>query len=632
MEFNENQKKAINFKDGNAVVIASAGSGKTTVLTNRIKNLITIHNVRPDSILAVTFSKKAKGTLSDKLDKLLPFHSNEIRVETFHSFALKIICSVYGNCYKIWTEQWEKEKVIKNILMGMGLCDTHNDIPYREILNYFALQKHNMLKPDDKLIHSENAPYDEDVMRNIYSSYEEYKEKERLIDFDDFLNIANDIFDTDKTILNKYRGSIRYVLADEYQDVSVSQAKLLKKLNDDNTMVVGDPLQAIYSFRGGDSRFILDFDRDYEDTTVINLNTNYRCSADIVRTANTFAESIPDSKHRNYVESIAENSNIRKPELTGYVNANEEGCDISKQILDLKKRKKYSYCDIAVLARTNAQLQKIENCLCNYDIPFEVVGGNMFTELPEIKLLISYLRLAFDHNDDDAFRYIYNKPNRWLSKKFLEETELNAKERGCSLYQSMFTIKRRLWRFRPGIDEVEKVIEHLSDKSFQNAGVMISYLRERLNIDAFVLRNSNSDEGGFDSQIENMNSFEDICGEYNSISELLSGMDKLNERHSKNTSDKVQLLTIHKSKGLEFPVVFLIGCNDGLLPHLKNDNTDDERRLMYVAMTRAEKELYLSYAQFYNNKILDISPFIKELGNTIIRNNKKIQENITKVS
>ena len=629
MEFNENQKKAINFKDGNAVVIASAGSGKTTVLTNRIKNLITKHNVDPDSILAVTFSKKTKETLIDKLDKLLSSHGNDVRVETFHSFALKIIHSAYGNCYKVWTARWEKEKIIKDILMAMDLYKDDNSIPYSDILNYFALQKRNMLKPSDELIYFESTPYNEKEMHDIYSLYEEYKEKTKLIEFDDFLNMAIDIFDTNKSILKNYQDSIRYVMADEYQDVSVSQAKLLQKLNRDNTMVVGDPLQAIYSFRGGDSKFILDFDRDYDNVTVINLNTNYRCSSDIVGTANTFAKAIPDSNHRNYIESIAENSNIRKPELTRYTSAYEEGDGVSERISELKKQKKYSYSDFAILARTNAQLQKIENCLCNHDIPFHVVDGNMFAELPEIKLLISYLRLVFNHDDNEAFRYIYNKPNRWLSKKFLEETELNAKKCSCSLYESMFTIKRRLWRFKTGIDEIAEITQYLSNEKIQNIGDMISYLRKRLDIDAFILKNNHNDEDEFDGQIENMNSFQDMCREYNSIDEFISGIDKLNEQYSKNISDKVHLLTIHKSKGLEFPVVFLIGCNDGLLPHIKNDNIDDERRLMYVATTRAEKELYLSYTQFYNNKTVNISPFINELEDTIIRNDKKLRKEVS---
>ena len=613
MEFNKQQEEVINTLNGNLAVIATAGSGKTTVLTYRIKNMIE-NGINQSSILAITFSKKAKDNIVNRLESL---NINNVNIETFHSFALKIIASAYGaNRFKVWTAQWEKEKYIQEICKLLALCQPE-DIPYNDIFSFIALQKTNMLNPNDKLIYKKGLPFSERNMQKIYLMYENEKQKNNYIEFDDFLNMANDIFDSDPNILNSYRNHFQYVLVDEFQDVSLSQSLLLKKLNDNNTMIVGDSLQAIYSFRGGDSKYILNFNKEYKDVKVINLNINYRCSNDIVQTSNALAKIIPDSKHENYVESIAFNDSYKRPELRHFFDEYEEAKWIAEKIKELKQNG-YSLNDISILARTNAQLQKFETTFHNNNIKFDVVDGKLFTDLPEIKLIISYLKLSVYENDDESFRYLYNKPLRWLNKKFLEEVENNSMRRNVSLYQSMFTIDRRNWRFKNGIDEIFEVINHLQNKRYSNVGELVHYLRQRLNIDEFVSKGKQADDGKYTEQIDNLDSFEDICKKYSTITELLQFLDELNKEVEINGGDKVKLLTIHKSKGMEYPVVFLVGCNNSLLPHYKNDDINDEKRLMYVAITRAEKELYMSYVDMYNNKFVEISPFLNSMKNSII--------------
>ena len=614
MKLNKQQEKAIDTINGNIAVIATAGSGKTTVLTYRIKNMVENHNILPSSILAITFSRKAKDNIIEKLNGL---NIPNVNIETFHSLALKIISSAYGaNKFKIWTAQWEKEKALQEIICNsLHLCSS-DDIPFNEIFSFIALQKVNMKHPDDELIYANNIPFKEENMKRIYSMYEEYKNRNSYIEFDDFLNMANEIFDEDNDLLIKYQNLFQYVLVDEFQDVSLSQALLLKKLNNTNTMIVGDPLQAIYSFRGGDSKYILNFDTDYKDVKVINLNTNYRCSKDIVKTANQLALGIPDSKHKNYVESIADKDNYKIPELRHFYDDYEEGEWIAKRILELKKEE-YKYSDIAILARTNAQLQKLEATLHSSNIAFDIVDGKVFTDLPEIKLLISYLRLALHENDNEAFSYLYNKPNRWLNKKFFEEVEHNSVQRNTSLYNAMFTIDRRNWRFKSGIDEIFEVINYMQNKKYSSVADLVKYLRNRLDIDAFVTKGKQSDDGSYIEQIDNMDSFENMCSKYSSIEQLITYLDELNKEVETKNDEKVKLLTIHKSKGMEYPVVFIVGCNEELLPHYKNDNIGDEKRLFYVAITRAEKELYLSYVDMYNNKTKNISSFIEDIKDTI---------------
>ena len=613
MNYSEAQLEIINTIDGNIGVIASAGSGKTTVLTKRIENMVKNHSIAPQDILAVTFSKKAKENIQDKLKEL---NVNGVNIETFHSLALKIIGTRYGTGYfKVWTLQWEKEKIMQTICYDrMNLC-SKDDVPYNDILRFIGKQKNAMLSTMDELIYSDDDPFSKNNMKEIFVSYEKFKEENRYIEFDDFLNLANKALDEDENTYNYYSNCFKYVLSDEFQDISKSQSLLLKKLNTKNTMIVGDPLQAIYSFRGGNSKYILDFEKDYNNAKIVHLNKNYRCSEDIIKTANVFASTIPDSKHKNYKESIANNKAFKKPEFAIYKDEWEEADKIADKITVLVKE--YKYKDIAILARTNAQLTKIQSTFHEKLIPFSIVNGSLFTDLPEIKLLISYLKLALYENDNESFRYLYNKPNRWLDRKFLQEVENNSKRRNVSFYSSMMSIDRRNWRFKNGIDEIYEVINYLQNKRFSSIGDMISYLRVRLNIDEFVTKGKQADDGSYVEQIENMNAFENIAKKYTDLEKFIMYLDDITKDLQADNENKVQLLTIHKSKGLEYPVVFIIGCSDGLLPHNKSKDLNDEKKLFYVGITRAEKELYISSILSNNATEMKISPFVYAIKDTI---------------
>nr|DAR44094.1 MAG TPA: REP HELICASE [Caudoviricetes sp.] len=613
MNYSEAQLEIINTIDGNIGVIASAGSGKTTVLTKRIENMVKNHSIAPQDILAVTFSKKAKENIQDKLKEL---DVNGVNIETFHSLALKIIGTRYGVGYfKVWTLQWEKEKIMQTICCDrMNLC-SKDDVPYNDILRFIGKQKNAMLSAMDELIYSDDDPFSKNNMKEIFISYEKFKEENRYIEFDDFLNLANEALDTDKDTYDYYSNCFKYVLSDEFQDISKSQSLLLKKLNTKNTMIVGDPLQAIYSFRGGNSKYILDFEKDYPNAKIAHLNKNYRCSEDIIKTANVFANTIPDSKHKNYRESIANNKAFKKPEFAIYKDEWEEADKIADKINLLVRE--YKYKDIAILARTNAQLTKIQSTFHEKLIPFSIVNGSLFTDLPEIKLLISYLKLALYENDNESFRYLYNKPNRWLDRKFLQEVENNSKRKNVSFYSSMMSIDRRNWRFKNGIDEIYEVINYLQNKRFSSIGDMISYLRIRLNIDEFVTKGKQADDGSYVEQIENMNAFENIAKKYTDLEKFIMYLDDITKDLQADNENKVQLLTIHKSKGLEYPVVFIIGCSDGLLPHNKSKDLNDEKKLFYVGITRAEKELYISSILSNNATEMKISPFVYAIKETI---------------
>ena len=618
MNLNENQIKAINKDNGNVAVIATAGSGKTTVIINRIKRLITECGVTPENILAVTFSKKAKENIQNKL----PDECCGVNVETFHSVALKIVQDYAHGTYELWVKSWEKEKCLFDICKELGLCAVKEDMPYNDLLKFIATQKTNMRKSDN-LIYDIDLPFTNSNMKIIYDEYEEYKEHHAYIEFDDLLNMACEIFEESPETLEKYQNIYTYILADEFQDVSLNQALFLKYLSakNNNLFVVGDGCQAIYQFRGGISKYLLDFDTEWAGADTINLNTNYRCSKDIVTTANELAKYLPESKNKHYVEAIANKKANSKPIYIECKTASEESNivadEISKLIANGKK-----YEDIAVLARTNAQLQYFESEFAKRKIPYLTYSDTSFIEKAEIKLIISYIKLAFDTKTDSAFAFCYNKPNRWLNKAFFDEVSTLAKKKRCSLYDAMFMIDRRNWRFKNGIDEIYETVNKMQNKRFANMGEIVHMLRRDLNIDDFVSRGKLNDDGRYAEQIENLDTFEDTCKQFKTYAELKSYLLDIQNSDIQTDDKKVSLMTIHKSKGLEFPIVFLVGCSEGLLPHSKATDIDDEMRLMYVGITRAMDKLYLTSNLFYNSRNLMSSSFIDLLGDTIdIRTN-----------
>jgi len=618
MALNENQIKAINKDNGNVAVIATAGSGKTTVIINRIKRLITECGVTPENIFAVTFSKKAKENIQNKL----PDECCGANVETFHSVALKIVQDYAHGTYKLWVKSWEKEKCLFDICKGLGLCAVKEDMPYNDLLKFIATQKINM-KKSDNLIYDIDLPFTNSNMKIIYDEYEEYKEHHAYIEFDDLLNMACEIFEESPETLEKYQNIYTYILADEFQDVSLNQALFLKHLSakNNNLFVVGDGCQAIYQFRGGVSKYLLEFDTEWSGADTINLNTNYRCSKDIVTTANELAKYLPESKNKHYVEAIANKEANSKPIYIECNTASEESNIVADEISKLVTGGK-KYEDIAVLARTNAQLQYFESEFAKRKIPYLTYSDTSFIEKAEIKLIISYIKLAFDTKTDSAFAFCHNKPNRWLNKAFFDEVSTLAKKKRCSLYDAMFMIDRRNWRFKNGIDEIYEIVNKMQNKRFANMGEIVHMLRRDLNIDDFVSRGKLNDDGRYAEQIENLDTFEDTCKQFKTYTELKSYLLDIQNSDIQTDDNKVSLMTIHKSKGLEFPVVFLVGCSEGLLPHSKATDIDDEMRLMYVGITRAMDKLYLTSNLFYNSRNLMSSSFIDLLGDTIdIRSN-----------
>ncbi|MCX8069813.1 MAG: ATP-dependent helicase [Thermodesulfovibrionales bacterium] len=449
----------------------------------------------------------------------------------------------------------------------------------------------------------------------IYRAYEKHKEDNNLLDFDDMLTRCYGILSTDQEVLEQCQNHFKYLLVDEMQDTNAIQYEIIKLIakKHGNLFVVGDMLQCIYQWRSSDNSYIINMDKNWDDVNTINLNINYRCSKDIVDLSNKFAKCIPETKSKVYKKTVAHKDLYKPPVYSVYKNEFDEAEKIAENISSLVGSGEYSYNDFCILARTNAQLQLFETTFYSKNVPCKNTDGISFVDRPEIKLLISYLRLAQNINDDNAFEYLYSKPNRWLGKQFLNEVKTLSRKNRMSLYCAMFKIDRRNWRFRSGIDEISSVITQLIQMQTNNVPIksQIQFVRKTLNIDSYVSKDISSESIDFD-KIENMNDLESISERYTSITDFVTFLDGM-KQHSDTIKDAVNLMTVHRSKGLEFPVVFIVGLNAGVFPHHKNDNISEEKRLMYVALTRAEKELYLSSTEFYRNDFASRSNFLDVL-------------------
>ena len=614
MEFNDNQIKAINHYTGNCCVLASAGSGKTSVLTHRIVNLINTHKISPENILAITFSKKAKDNMRNRINTLLDTGIGaKITIETFHALGYRLLRESRFTVFNSIIESWKQKQTIKDILIkDLHIEDNDRNIKINDILNFISHQKNNLIDCNSKLISLDNMPYGINVMREIYQRYESAKAKEYKIDFDDMLLNTYKLLTFKDNEREKYQNRYKFICVDEFQDTNYAQYEILRLLGKkhNNVYVVGDPLQNIFEWNLANNDYLINFHKDWIDTKVIPLNINYRSTQDIVDISNKLVEGIKETTHQHYYKSKADKPKYKKPEFICYENEEIESDSIAKKVIELG----CNYSDVAILTRTNFQSQAIERGLYNNNIPYEVIGSSTFYEQKEIKDMVSFLRLIDDLNNNEAFKQIYNTPNRYLGSVFLNEISAYAQKCKISLFEGMLYFPRsHEWRYKNGINELKDLVTKLKKRKRYKVGELIEIIRNDLNYDNYISKEKyeNNDKN---EKVDNLNTLVSLANKYNDIKAFLQEIDNiLGFTKNSNITNKVKVMTIHKSKGLEFPIVFVPSVNNLLLPHAKSENENEERRLFYVALTRAEKELYVSSTLFYNNKDMDISQFIYDI-------------------
>ena len=625
---NEQQQKAINHFDGPCLVMAGAGSGKTTVLTTRIISLID-NGVSDYNILAITFTNKAAQEMRDRVNNY--YGSVSSFIGTFHSFGLKVIRENYKECglsanFTI-VDSDDTLLIIKKILKDNNYSlDEYNPYVVRSKISSF---KNEMLS--DKELDNLFRTHDDRVCISIYKKYQQILLDSNVVDFDDLLVMPVKLFMNNEEILNHYQEHYPFILVDEYQDTNPVQYKMCKLLSSKyrNIFVVGDMNQSIYGFRQADYRNIMNFEKDYPECVVIKLEENYRSTNNILNAANSVIKNNRERKDLKLFSHKGDGEKIR------YISTLDERSEASRIVDEIIKLESLGYKgeDIVVLYRTNAQSRALEEQFTTRNVSYRVIGGYYFYNRKEIKDLLAYLKLIYNTNDSISLRRIINFPKRGIGDKAIENLEALAKLNNNSLFDNLST-KKEL-EFKELIDELIKDSENMSltdlvETVLDKSGIWKEYSQDM------------SLEG--QNKLEFLEEFKSSAANFqeeSGTSDLGDYLKKLGLYSDKQDSypdeNKVTLMTIHSAKGLEFKVVFIAGMEEKLFPHsisINDGDIEEERRLFYVGITRAKELLYLTNAlsrTLFGKKdervesefIKEIDPcLIEQIGNTKFNANK----------
>ncbi len=629
---NDKQYEAVTNTEGPCLVIAGAGSGKTKVLTHKIAYLIKEKDVKPWNILSITFTNKAANEMKERIVNLVGDVATDIWMGTFHSICVRILRRFidrigFDNSFIIFDTS-DQKTLVKNCLKDLGIDDKlFND---RSVLSEISNAKNEMLTPESYAARA-NGDFRKEKISTVYELYQKRLKENNAIDFDDIINYTIEILQDNEDIREYYCDKFKYILVDEYQDTNKAQFMLVKILASKykNITVVGDNDQGIYSFRGADISNILNFEKDFPGTKIIKLEQNYRCTGNILKAANAVIKN-NEVKYKKELWTQNEEGNL--PKVYQADNEYDEASYIVEQIEHLRREEYYKYKDFAVLYRMNTQSRAIEDILRRENIPYKIIGGLKFYERKEIKDLIAYLRLIQNHNDNLSLRRIINEPKRGIGKTSLDKIELISNDTG----ESMYEIIKRADEF--GLNRV-----FLNSREFVNTIEELSAKKDELPISELIkqvlkksgytkaLQNENTIEA--ENRIENLDEFLTVAIEFeeeeveNGLREFLEGItlssdiDELEE-----SDDYVTLMTLHSAKGLEFPVVFLVGMEEGIFPGYKSISEprelEEERRLCYVGITRAKEHLYLTCSKqrtiFGSTSYNQTSRFLKEIPEELL--------------
>lgn len=627
---NDRQKEAVLYNEGPLLIIAGAGAGKTKTLTTKIAYLIEENFAKPYNVLAITFTNKAAKEMKDRLYLLIGDIAKHVQVSTFHSFGLKLLRENFSALgYErnfVIMDSDDSLTVVKKILKDMNL-DPKSYNP-RAIRNKISSCKNEMMTPQayERYAISEY----EKVVHQVYEKYEDKLHKNNSIDFDDLLLLPIKLFKEHPDILERYQNLYQYILIDEYQDTNEAQYILTKMISDKNRKItcVGDDSQSIYSFRGANYKNILNFEKDYKDARTILLEENYRSTSNILDAANQVIKNNKQRKDKNLWTSRGVGEKIKY--YRAY-NERDEAQYVIRKSKELINRG-VEYKDIAVLYRTNAQSRVLEEEMLKENIPYRVIGSFYFYSRKEIKDLIAYLRLIHNSKDNVSLLRVINTPKRGIGLKTIDNLTEKADMSGTSIYEAISSGKEL---------EFKKIIEKLKAISEE---LTLTELIDKV-LDATGMRQDLESEGSLESEVrlENLEEFKSITKSFEEREGLISLEDFLLEislisdvEEYKDDPNRISLMTVHSVKGLEFDHVFVVGMEEGIFPHMnslmENSELEEERRLCYVAITRAKDDLHLVNARrrtlFGNEQVNPVSRFISEISQDLLETN--VQEELPK--
>ena len=609
-KLNKEQEEAAQFLYGVCAVIAVPGSGKTLTMTHRIGNLVTNHGIAPEQILGLTFTRSAAEAMRSRLDPVLNDLSQRVTLSTIHSFCLfllkregRVFEILSGKAQLIFLKAIMKRRRVKDLSVGM-------------VLTEISLAKNNLILVSDfRDLHEGDKTMQK--VADLYELYEAEKRNKMLMDFDDLLVEASLLLSANEEVRDKYRGTFQHILVDEFQDTNPVQMELLKILvdpgeNGSSFYITGDDAQSIFSFIGASVGNILNFDRIFPGSRQIILTLNYRSTPQILRACENLIRH-----NQRKIDKTLETHNEDGEEVVVLEASNEEGeaLNLVSEIQDLVERRGFSHKDIAILYRCNFQSRVIEEVFLQSKVPYHIENGLNFYHRREVKILLDYLKLIDSpesEQGDEALLSVVNAPNRYIGRKFTQELEEFAMRGGLHLYPALKSMPIELPYVRKNVREFVGLLEPLmEDVENLEPAQLISLLRSTLDYDRYVTEEDIPSPD--DVKVQNLNQLQLAATRFRDIGSFLEYTETFDQDDSvSDNKDGVSLMTIHKAKGLEFPVVFVVGMIEGLLPSRKGE-AEEERRICFVAISRAMKLLYLTHTHSYLNQSSKRSIFLDEI-------------------
>ncbi|GAA0328968.1 DNA helicase PcrA [Bacillus carboniphilus] len=633
---NDQQKLAVKTTEGPLLIMAGAGSGKTRVLTHRIGYLLVEKGVNPYNILAITFTNKAAREMKERLQRIVASAADEMWISTFHSMCVRILRRDidrigYNRNFSI-LDTTDQLSVLKAILKDLNI-DAKKFDP-RMFLGSISSAKNELI--DVETFEKKQGGYYDEMVAKVYKEYQKRLRKNHALDFDDLIMLTIKLFDRVPEVLEHYQRKFQYIHVDEYQDTNRAQYFLVKKLAQrfENLCVVGDSDQSIYRWRGADIANILTFEKDYPKANVILLEQNYRSTKRILQAAN---DVISNNLNRKAKNLWTENSEGNKIAYYKAMNEQSEAQFVAGKINELVKSGELSSSDIAILYRTNAQSRVMEEVLLKSNITYNIVGGTKFYDRKEIKDILAYLRLISNPDDDISLQRVINVPKRGIGSGSLDKIANYAADRDLSLFQALGEVDfiGLSPKITQAVADFHQFINHFTNmQDYLSVTELAEEVIEKTGYEEMLKK-----EGTLEAQsrMENIEEFISVTKTFEERSEedkslvafltdlaLVADIDRLDE--DETNQGAVTLMTLHSAKGLEFPVVFLIGMEEGVFPHsrslMEEEEMEEERRLAYVGITRAEQQLFLTSAGmrtlFGRTNMNPESRFIQEIPEDLI--------------
>lgn len=640
---NKEQKEAVLSTQGPCLVIAGAGSGKTKVLTHKIAYDIA-EEIKPWNILAITFTNKAANEMKERIEKLIGDAAKDLWMGTFHSICVRILRKNIDRIgFKtdfIIFDTSDQRTLVKECLKSLKIDDKL--FTDRAVLSEISNAKNELLEPKAYRV-KYSGDFRREKIAEIYTLYQQKLKENNAVDFDDIINLTIKILTENPEVLDYYTEKFKYILVDEYQDTNKAQFMLVSMLASKygNITAVGDNDQGIYSFRGADISNILNFEKDFPGTKIIKLEQNYRCTGNILKAANAV---IKHNENKYDKKLWTENEEGQLPCIYNGEDEYDEARYIVEQIQHLKTEEYYKNSDFTILYRMNAQSRAIEDILMREGLPYKVIGGLKFYERKEIKDIIAYLRLIYNSADNLSLKRIINEPKRGIGKTSLDRIQEISEKSGISMYDVIkdadkYELSRVYANSRDFIEQIEEL------KAKKDSLKISDLIKETLNRTGYTKALELESSVEAETRIQNLEEFLTVAIEFeeesadNTLAEFLENITLSSDIDSmEEQEDSVTLMTLHSAKGLEFPVVFLVGMEEGIFPGYKSigepKELEEERRLFYVGITRAKQYLYLTCAKhrtiFGATSYNQISRFVNEIPDELLEGYAEIVENNSK--